>query len=114
MRHAVASGTSVERATAHDIEILRRTNRRSYETTSRPDKVTVISASPTAVSLRDTQYLTRESVVDHTGHVVSAVPRDTTTYLVLIVRQRDGLWYLSDLRQDRERMKARLTAIHSS
>jgi hypothetical protein len=96
-----ARGTSAYQSLAHDLPVLLRTKRRMFEATSAPDQIDVVSATSDAVSIRDRQYLIRQTVVDASGQV-----RDTrekgkqpTTYLVLLSRQKDR-WYLASVEEE--------------
>jgi hypothetical protein len=92
-----APGSAVLASLRDDIQTLRRTDRRLLETTERPEELTVVSNSGDAASVREVQYLTSSSVVDRSGRVVSDAPLSTTTYSVLMVRLRDGHWYLAEI-----------------
>jgi hypothetical protein len=87
-------GSSAYQALAKNLPILRRTHRRLVEEVSRSDEIEVVSVGTDSVSVRDTQYLTRQIIVDELGAIVSERQKDTTTYVALLVRNGDR-WYLA-------------------
>lgn len=98
-----APSSQVERAFDHDLPTLAHLHRRFYEIDSGPQTLTVISANDDSVSARLAQRLRRQEVVDQSGKVASSKAREepTTTYSLLLMRARDGKWYMAALDESR-------------
>ena len=91
-------GTNPYKALAHDLPILRRTNRRFVEQVAAPDRFDVASVRPEVISIVDTQHLVRQVIYDAAGRNVSVHPRATTTYFVLLLRSAsDHRWLLASI-----------------
>jgi hypothetical protein len=97
-----APGSKTDGAARHDVAILARLHRRFVEIENGPATFTVIDGhEPDAAVVRLLQRLVRQEIVDTAGHVTSkrdfATP--TTTYTILITRDLDGHWFLSDIEE---------------
>jgi len=82
--------------------VLNRNNRRFYEVSNGRTTIDVVSVTDDAVSARYTQHLRRQVVVDTHGGVIDQKIFDapTTTYNVVVVKLKDGRWYMASALED--------------
>ena len=91
----VAGGTDLFNAYTAALTILRDKRQRLVETTSAPDQMTIISATPNAFSATIDQQISSHRLVNSSLHVVrEARFSGIATYLALAIRVR-GRWYLA-------------------
>jgi len=91
----VASGTNLYDSAGAALTSLRNRGQRLVETTSAPDRFTIISSTANAFSARIVQQITSHRIVDRLRHVVrEARFTGSTTYLAVAVRVHER-WYLA-------------------
>jgi hypothetical protein len=93
---AVAPGSNIRDAAREQFEILNRHQLRFYEVEDGRPALDVLSVHSATVSLRYTQHLRKQVLVNRRGQVVDErrVKKATTSYIVVLVRRDDDRWYL--------------------
>jgi hypothetical protein len=94
-----ARGSTFDKAVRNDIGVLRKLNRRYYEVQDGPAAIKLLDQTPDAVTLRYTQRIVLQRVVDRNGNVTSEqkFSAPTTSYTVVLGRISDGRWLVADI-----------------
>jgi hypothetical protein len=96
-----APSSKFETSLRHDLGVLTRLNRRLYEIESGPSTAQVLDSKSDLVTVRYTQHIVVQRVVDRDNRVASErkFSQPTTTYTVLLVRLAPTKWRIADLEE---------------
>jgi hypothetical protein len=94
-----ARGSTFDAAVRNDIGVLQRLDRRYYEVQSGPAVIKLVDQANRAVTLRYTQRIVVQRVVDRDGKITSEqkFSAPTTSYTILLTQMPDGRWLLADV-----------------
>jgi len=94
-----APSSTFDSSVRHDIGILHRLDRRYYEIESAPSEARVLQAREDTATIKYTQHIVVQRVVDRNNKVASEqkFTSPTTSYIVVLVRVSSRRWLIADV-----------------